>query len=278
MDLSDKRDLLWLSELIRDLRDAAPLHDPLLVGATARDLVLHYGHDVPIARATLDVDLAFAVADWDEFDALRDALLRSGAFSSGRRAHHSVVHRDNLPVDLIPFGGIENADGRIVWPADEAVMGVLGYREALATAVEICLPDAQQISTVSLSILAILKVLAWSERHSWAPGKDARDLFLVLENYLNGETADRLYPEAAHLLESENFDYDAAGAWLAGHDAARAIGGYSAQPERLLEAVQAILALQVDPDGPLQLVAEAGRAAPVAQHLLRSFLEGLRTV
>ena len=37
-------------------------HEPLLVGAMARDLLLHYGRDVTIARATTDIDLAFANA------------------------------------------------------------------------------------------------------------------------------------------------------------------------------------------------------------------------
>lgn len=58
MDLSDKGGLLWLSDLIRDIRSAAPNHDPLLVGAMARDLVLHHGYGVPIKRATTDVDIA----------------------------------------------------------------------------------------------------------------------------------------------------------------------------------------------------------------------------
>ncbi len=63
MDLSDKKDLIWLSDLIRDLRGAAPDCNPMVVGAMARDLLMHYGHGVPVARATADVDLAFAVAD-----------------------------------------------------------------------------------------------------------------------------------------------------------------------------------------------------------------------
>lgn len=56
MDLSDKEDLRWLSELIRDIRSAAPSHDPLMVGAMARDVLLYYGRGVPIRRATTDVD------------------------------------------------------------------------------------------------------------------------------------------------------------------------------------------------------------------------------
>lgn len=72
MDLSDRKELVWLSELVRDVFAAFPTFRPLLVGAMARDLLLHYAHSVPIARATEDVDFAFAVAvaDWDEFESL----------------------------------------------------------------------------------------------------------------------------------------------------------------------------------------------------------------
>ena len=35
MDLSDNEDLIWLSELVRDVRAAAPELNPLLVGAMA---------------------------------------------------------------------------------------------------------------------------------------------------------------------------------------------------------------------------------------------------
>ena len=70
MDLAGRKELVWLAELVRDVRAAAPTFRPLLVGAMARDLLLHYAHSVPIARATEDVDLAFSVADWDEFEAL----------------------------------------------------------------------------------------------------------------------------------------------------------------------------------------------------------------
>ena len=106
MDLSDRGDLVWLSGLIRDLRRAMPRSTPLLVGATARDLQLHHGHGIPIARATTDVDVAFAMADWEEFDALRAALLDSHAFVP-TRSDHRLLHQHRVPVDLIPFGEIE---------------------------------------------------------------------------------------------------------------------------------------------------------------------------
>lgn len=62
MDLSDKTELRWLSAVLTDIGDAAPEANFLIVGAMARDLLLHYGHGVPITRATTDIDLGVAVS------------------------------------------------------------------------------------------------------------------------------------------------------------------------------------------------------------------------
>ena len=275
MDLSDRHDLVWLSRLIRDLRRAAPLSTPLLVGATARDLQLHHGDGVPITRATMDVDVAFAIADWAEFDALRAALSDSKVFVP-TRSRHRILHQDRVPVDLIPFGEIETPTGTITWPAEEAVMGVLGFREAFAISSELTLPEMQTILTPSLSMLAVLKLLAWSERHLTEPRKDAADLFLILRNYLNQENTKRLYAEATHLLEADDFDYEAAGGWLAGHDAASGISACSAFPATLLDACEAVLSTQASPTGSLELVAETGADVMAGLRLLQSYLDGMR--
>lgn len=163
MDLSENTDLRWLSGLIGDMRSIARGRDLLMVGAMARDLLLQYGGGVQIRRATTDVDLAFAVASWDEFGAFRNALLSSGLFNESRH-EHKLLHKGTLEIDLIPYGGVEDAAGQIHWPASENLMSVLGYQEARATAVEIVLPDDQRISTVSLPMLAVMKIVAWSDQ------------------------------------------------------------------------------------------------------------------
>jgi predicted nucleotidyltransferase len=230
---------------------------------------------VPITRATTDIDLGVAVGGWDEFRRLRDACLESGHFSSGRPGNHRLIHRSGVPLDLIPFGGVERGDGTIEWPEDNAVMGVLGYREARATATEILLPGNMTVATVSLPMLAILKLMAWSERHTYTPRKDASDLFLVLGYYLNDENTARLYEVGAHLLERENFDYEVAGAWLAGHDAHQCIVNHSEQPRRVLDAVENVLLTESDANGNLRLVGEAGAGAPTALKLLGGFRDGM---
>jgi len=155
MDLSHKPELQWLATVLADVQHAAPTYEPLMVGAMARDLLLYYQHGVPVARATMDIDLAFAVGDWQEFDSLRQALCSSPSFTIGRPSQHRIHHREGLPVDLIPFGGIERSDGSIRWPEDDSVMGVLGYQEAQASAVTIILPGRATLKTVSLPMLAV---------------------------------------------------------------------------------------------------------------------------
>jgi len=177
LDLADKNDLTFLAELVADLRAAAPAWEPFLVGAMARDLLLYYAYKIPVGRATEDVDLGFAVADWREFEALRAALLASTFFEEHGSVVYRIYHRRHGPVDLIPFGGLEHPDGSIAWPPrGDEVMTVVGYREALASAVDVVLPEGQRVLVISLPMLAVLKIIAWSERHTTAPRRDAADL------------------------------------------------------------------------------------------------------
>ncbi len=275
MDLSDKTELRWLSAVLTDIGDAAPEANFLIVGAMARDLLLHYGHGVPITRATTDIDLGVAVSSWADFHQLRDVCLNSGQFTSGRPGIHRLTHLSGVPLDLIPFGGVEREDGTIEWPEDNAVMAVLGYREARATSVQVLLPDKIPVATVCLPMLAILKLMAWSERHSYTPRKDASDLFLVLRNYLNDENTVRLYEVGTHLLEREDFDYEVAGAWLAGYDAVRCVTNHSGQPRRVLDVVENVLLTEADANGNLRLVGEIGARAPTALKLLGGFRDGI---
>jgi predicted nucleotidyltransferase len=154
-------------------------------------------------------------------------------------------------------------------------MTVIGYREALASAIDVKLPESQRVLVVSLPMLAVLKTVAWSERHTAAPRKDATDLLLILKNYLDAGNQQRLYEEAPHLLEDSNFDYERAGAWLAGQDAANALQTDGAMQTGTHKKIATILGKEIDPDGPLALIGElGGRDAENIRLILSSFLSG----
>jgi predicted nucleotidyltransferase len=70
---------LFSTALISDVRAKVPKVEILLVGATARDLLLFYAHRIKAARGTEDIDLAFAVDSWTDFEKLRKSLLSSDA-------------------------------------------------------------------------------------------------------------------------------------------------------------------------------------------------------
>jgi len=276
LDLTNKQELRFLSDLVADLQATVSNIKILLVGAMARDLLLFHAHTIKAARATEDIDLAFSVANWTDFEKLRKSLLNSEVFQPHPRGAQKLLYRKYMIVDLIPFGGLENADGTISWPPHgDIVMSVLGFEEALESSIDALLPSDRQVAVVSLPMLAVLKVLAWSQRRTLEPGKDASDLLLILQNYLDAGNSERLYAEGGQLLESPNFDYDCAAAWLAGKDALETIQKHSLRAIRLEKAVRSILAPEIDPAGPLHLIGEFAVPNPERSlQMLTAFLSG----
>lgn len=251
LDFSKKTELCWLSEPVRLVGEAAGGLPYFLVGATARDLILQYGHGIEAARKTYDVDFAFMVKTWAAFEALRANLLATEKFTDTLGSAHRLKFESGMVVDLVPFGAIERPDRTIAWPPDGSVeMSVFGFREALAATILVLLPGRVASLVVTLPALAMLKLAAWMERRYAQPGKDAYDLLMIMRNYLNAGNAERLYTDAAHLLERSDFDYETAGAWLLGHDMAKLLVGDSKAK------VASLLERESDPNGTLALVGD----------------------
>ncbi len=156
----------------------------LLVGAYARDLLLKGLGVGSTLRRTRDVDFGVKVENWEDFQRLRATLLASGEFQpvDGGKSPHKMNFRGQMEVDLVPFGGVASADGRLsCWPDDfQQEMNVLGYKEAMDQA-ERCPIGAGEGHMVSLGALVGLKILSWNDSPS-RRGKDAVDLALVLKN------------------------------------------------------------------------------------------------
>ncbi len=276
LDLTNKQELGFLADLIADVRAMVPKIDILLVGATARDLLLFSAHGIKAARGTEDIDLGFAIASWSHFEKLRQLLLSSDKFEPHPGGAHRLLYRKNTVMDIIPFGELESADGTISWPPNgDIVMSVLGFDEALKSSIKALLPFGQRISVVSLPMLAVLKTLAWSERRLSAPRRDAYDLMLILQSYLYAGNSERLVSEAEQLLESPDFDYELAGAWLAGKDALEIIQQCSLKANRIETTLCSILTDETDPNGQLRLIGQLMVSdAERSRRILSAFLSG----
>lgn len=273
IDLSSDRRLQPMAVVVRAVLAQTGDAPVLLVGAMARDILLTYAHGIAIARGTADIDFALATRDWPTFQRTRTNLIETGEFIAAQGTTHGLKYKNGMPVDIIPFGGVEGANRHVAWPPEHDVaMNVLGYREALQFAERVRLPGDFVLSVISLPALMLVKLIAWSERGRDAPGKDAYDLYLVLRNYLDAGNSQRLSGGAAYLLD-DTFDYNRTGAWLLGADARSVLG----QPgnEQSITTITSILEPQVDPAGTLRLAAEMDRADPMrALTLLQEFHKG----
>mgnify|MGYP003945752829 CR=1 FL=1 len=279
INLSDQPGLSTLAKLVAAMHQASPDVRPLLVGAMARDLLLSFAHGIRIARATQDMDFAFALDSWEGFARMRGELLVSGDFADDPRGvAHRLIFAQNYRVDLIPFGGMEQEDRTIAWPPDhDVVMQVVGFREAMTKAVQIQLQDDVIVDVASLPAQAVLKLFAWRDRRAGRVGVDAGDLRLLLRHYLDAGNQERLYTDADHLLTMENYDYHRASAWLIGHDARQLLHEADDSGAMAIGALLQMFENEIDPDGQLTLVVDMRSGdADADLALLTAFEAGLR--
>jgi predicted nucleotidyltransferase len=125
-------------------------------------------------------------------------------------------------VDLIPFGGVEEADRTITWPHEEnIVMRVAGFSDGLDCAVLVRLDKNLVIPVVSIPVLLVLKLFAWLDRKY--EKRDAADIHTLLKEYGEAGNEDRLFGDELNVLEAEGYDLELAGALLIGRDAAGVI-------------------------------------------------------
>jgi predicted nucleotidyltransferase len=202
--------------------------DYFVLGATARDIVLYGVFGIDPGRGTQDVDLAVAVRDWSQFELVKASLVATKEFSADPTTPHRLFHHhDTLkkahPLDLLPFGGVEDGSNKIVWPPELSVaMNVAGYREALAAAQDVEIAPRFVVRVASLSGLAVLKLLAWADRGIEDP-RDATDLVTIMRRYGDAGNEDRLYGEEMRVLESVEYNTDLAAPRLLGKDVGRII-------------------------------------------------------
>jgi predicted nucleotidyltransferase len=214
-------------EILRAVTDeaAAVGIECMIVGATARDILLTHRFGIPRRTATYDIDFAVAVENWDQFEQLKARLSARKEFdTSGRMAQRMYYggqdEEQGYPIDLVPFGGVAQNTSEIAWPPDmRVIMNVAGYQEVLTAAEPVELAPGFTAKVASLAGLSILKLIAWSDRGSSNP-KDAHDLYQIMAKYADAGNLDRLYDGEFAMLESADYDPEIAGACLLGKDVA----------------------------------------------------------
>jgi predicted nucleotidyltransferase len=175
-----------------------------IIGATARDLIFEHAYGIKAPRATKDIDLAVQVANWQDFERLKNQLMATGEFTGDKQSQRLRYH-DVIPVDIVPFGGIE-ANGNISWPPEYSIeMTVTGFQEAHSHAQIVRLREnpALDVHVVTPAGLMILKLIAWNR--------------------------EQLYDHYTAFIEAEDYDETHAGARMLGQEMAKMLTFFTRQ-------------------------------------------------
>jgi predicted nucleotidyltransferase len=208
LDITGKIDLATLSafQIVADV--ARGFGVPyVVVGATARDLVLHHHYGAKIQRATQDLDFAIQVPDWSAFQVLKERLLERGFVADKQRQR--LRNESGVIIDIIPFGPVASQGSHISWPPEgDIVMNVLGLQEAFDNAVSVRLrtDPVIDVDVVNPVGLMVLKLVSWTERDPHNRKKDAKDVFFVLSSYEEIPVVRDAYYEDAALIEAYDGD------------------------------------------------------------------------
>jgi predicted nucleotidyltransferase len=224
LDLSNKIDSL-IVEIIQAVNDVAAESNVrfFVVGAMARDIILNLGYDLQPRRMTKDIDLAFHISTWKEYEQLTLDLMATGFFNSDKQSQR-FKYKGNHIVDIIPFGAIGDKNEEIYWPPDhDTKMNVMGFDEAYNNAQKVRLqtnPDLEVLFATPVG-LTLMKIISWQTGNPDRKQKDAYDLDFLIKHYCEAGNIDRLYHEYPQILEKYEFDTYLAGAYLLGLDVAQ---------------------------------------------------------
>lgn len=126
-----------------------------------------------------------------------------------------------IAVDIVPFGNLQQSDATICWPLDgEKAMNVLGFQEACDNAVMVRLQEKPpvDIPVATPAGLALLKIVAWTDRQYNQGKKDAVDLYYLLDTYQSIPAMNERLFSDENLMIKYSWDSKLAGAYLLGKD------------------------------------------------------------
>jgi predicted nucleotidyltransferase len=194
--------------------------DLMIVGASCRD-ILHaaLGYEFPL-RGTTDVDVAIALPSWPPFEELTQQLQ-----PAGDNGIPFLVQE--IAVDLVPFGAVENPVGSVMPARRDADMNVFAFSEVFAHARHLPLAPDLVVRIPDPAGYCALKMSAWASRSADSEFRDGADIAAVIYWYAESPVIEeRLYrtEEGIPILLAAEMDLRLAAAELLGRDLALLIG------------------------------------------------------
>jgi predicted nucleotidyltransferase len=251
--------------------------DFYLVGAVARDVWMQGIHKLTAGRTTKDIDFAVLINDKGVYEALKEYLIKEEGFQPYSGNAFVLLWKNGMQVDLLPFGGIEDEEGRVtVEGTGFTSVHVPGFSEVYEEGLpELELNEVHRFKFCTLPGIVVLKLIAWHDRPE-ARRSDIKDISNILHHFFDmydNEIFDNHYD----LFEGEKTDLKHIAATVMGREMKK----IAQRNEKLYDRIQEILHINTTNlvDSPIGLIMTEHFNNTVEeniillQHLRRGFTE-----
>lgn len=172
--------------------------DYYLAGAFARDVHFQSKHTGKIYRRTDDVDLAVLINNEDKYNVVMDALVASGSFTRDSDEIIKLYYKSGLEVDLIPFGGIEDANREVKLTKPKAfTLQMPGFLETFPF-IEILKSGSFSLKTCPIEGLIMLKLISNNDRPDRT--HDLTDIDNIIDEYFDWNS-EEIYTAHSDVLD-----------------------------------------------------------------------------
>jgi predicted nucleotidyltransferase len=160
--------------------------DFYLVGAVARNVWMTGINNIAPRRTTGDIDFAVLINDNGVYEALKTYLIITEGFQPYKGNEYVLIWKENLEVDLLPFGAID--DGATKFTSNGLGLTSISlqgfteiYNDGLPT---LDLEGKHQFKFCTLPGIVLLKLIAWDDRPE-SRRDDIKDISDILNHFFD---------------------------------------------------------------------------------------------
>lgn len=160
--------------------------DFYLIGAVARDIWMSGINQIEPRRTTGDIDFAVLINDKGTYDALKEYLIVKEGFHPYKGNAYVLLWKGQTEVDLLPFGAIEDEDGKVTMNGVGLTnISLLGFTEVYEEGLPLLdLEGKHQFKFCTLPGIVVLKLIAWDDRPE-ARRDDIKDISDILHHFFD---------------------------------------------------------------------------------------------
>ena len=160
--------------------------DFYLVGAVARNVWMTGINNIAPRRTTGDIDFAVLINDKGVYEALKTYLIITEGFQPYKGNDYVLIWKENLEVDLLPFGAIDDEDAKFnsngLGSTSISLQGFSEiYNDGLPT---LDLEGKHQFKFCTLPGIVLLKLIAWDDRPE-SRRDDIKDISDILNHFFD---------------------------------------------------------------------------------------------